>query len=192
MRIFLSVILIIINFQSLAKANDIKELTIEGMSIGDSLLDYFDKDEIKKTFFYKTDDYFAFTSSKYSSENYDGVQFHAKNNDKNFKIVSIEGIKLIDNMNECKKLKKEIVDDVSSIFSNVKKKEDSGNHTYDPTGDSKYFRTTFFTNPKDRWNSIEVACFDWSKELETQFGDKLTVGIKTQIFQTYLAEKAYQ
>ena len=35
--------LIIFNFQSLTKANDIKEFEIEGMSVGSSLLDYFSK-----------------------------------------------------------------------------------------------------------------------------------------------------
>ena len=74
----------------------------------------------------------------------------------------------------------------------LKKKDDSGNHTYDPTGDSKYYRTVFFTNPKDQWNSIEVGCFDWSEKLEKEFADKLTVGIKTQKFQKFMADEAYK
>ena len=36
------------SFQTLSKADDIKDFEIEGMSIGDSLLDYFSKDEIEK------------------------------------------------------------------------------------------------------------------------------------------------
>ena len=50
----------------------------------------------------------------------------------------------------------------------------------------------FFTNPEDKWNSIEVGCFDWSEKLEIRFGDKLTVGIKTQIFQKFTVEEAYK
>ena len=46
-RVFLSVLILIFSLQSWTKADDISEFEIEGMSIGDSLLDYFSKDEIK-------------------------------------------------------------------------------------------------------------------------------------------------
>ena len=35
------------SFQSWTKADDIRDFEIEGMSIGDSLLDYYSKEEIK-------------------------------------------------------------------------------------------------------------------------------------------------
>ena len=50
MRIFLAVLVLISSCQSLAKADDIRDFQIEGMSIGDSLLDYFNEDEIKLQF----------------------------------------------------------------------------------------------------------------------------------------------
>ena len=37
MKIFLSVLILIFNFQSWTKADDIKDFEIEGMSVGDSL-----------------------------------------------------------------------------------------------------------------------------------------------------------
>ena len=192
MRIFLSVLILIFSFQSLSKADDIRDFEIEGISIEDSLLNFFSEDEINKTFLYKSNKYYSFVSTKYSSENYDGIQFHVKNNDKTFTIAAIEGVKLFqNNISECIRLKKIIVNELSSLFIDAEKTEDSGNHEYDPTGDSKYYRTSFFTNPKDEWNSIEVACFDWSEKLEKEFGDKLTVGIKTQIFQKFTVEEAY-
>ena len=46
MRIFLAVLVLIFSLQSWAKADDIKEFEIEGMSVGDSLLDYFSEEEI--------------------------------------------------------------------------------------------------------------------------------------------------
>ena len=42
-NIFL-VLILIFNFQSWTKANDISEFEIEGMSIGDSALDFIEKD----------------------------------------------------------------------------------------------------------------------------------------------------
>ena len=47
MRIFISILILIFSLQSLAKADDVGELEIEGFSIGDSLLEYFSLDEIK-------------------------------------------------------------------------------------------------------------------------------------------------
>ena len=46
MKIFLSVLILIFNLQSWTKADDIRELEIEGISIGDSALDFFSKDII--------------------------------------------------------------------------------------------------------------------------------------------------
>ena len=46
MRIFLSILLLIISFQSWAKANDIKDFELEGLSLGDSLLNFFNKKQI--------------------------------------------------------------------------------------------------------------------------------------------------
>ena len=50
MRVFIAVLVLIFSFQSWTKADDISEFEIEGMSIGDSLLDYFSKNEIKENY----------------------------------------------------------------------------------------------------------------------------------------------
>ena len=48
MRTFLLVLILIFGLQSWTKADDIRDFQLEGMSIGDSLLDYFSKKEIEK------------------------------------------------------------------------------------------------------------------------------------------------
>ena len=48
MRVFLAVLVLIFSLQSLTKADDIRDFEIEGMSIGDSLLEYYEEEEIKK------------------------------------------------------------------------------------------------------------------------------------------------
>ena len=48
MRIFISVLILILGFQSMVKADDIKDFEIEGISIGDSALKFFTKDQIIK------------------------------------------------------------------------------------------------------------------------------------------------
>ena len=47
MRIVLSFIILIFSFQTFSNANDIKEFEIEGMSIGDSLLNFVSKKSVK-------------------------------------------------------------------------------------------------------------------------------------------------
>ena len=47
MKRLLLILILTFSFQSLTKADDINEFEIEGMSVGDSLLDYFNEEEIK-------------------------------------------------------------------------------------------------------------------------------------------------
>ena len=49
MRIFLIVILLVFSFQSWTKADDIRDFEIEGISIGDKLLEHFSKNEINSS-----------------------------------------------------------------------------------------------------------------------------------------------
>ena len=70
MRVFVLVLVLIFSFQSWTKADDISEFEIEGMSIGDSLLDYMNKDEIKKITDYK--------SKKFQSANSNTHTFYLK------------------------------------------------------------------------------------------------------------------
>ena len=63
MRVFIAALVLIFSLQSWTKADDISDFQIEGMSIGDSLLDYMNKDEIKKITDYKSKKFsrFSFT-----------------------------------------------------------------------------------------------------------------------------------
>ena len=48
MKRLLLILILTLNFQSLTKADDVRDLEIEGMSVGDSLLEFFDERTIKK------------------------------------------------------------------------------------------------------------------------------------------------
>ena len=58
MRVFIIVLVLIISFQSWTKADDIRDFQIEGISIGDSALDYFTEEEISDgvEYFYKNEE----------------------------------------------------------------------------------------------------------------------------------------
>ena len=186
-------IILILSFFSYAEGSEIEDFEIEGISIGDSLLDFFEESEIIKKFYYNNKKYFSFGSAKYKSENYDGVQFHVKNNDKKYKIVAIEGMKAFanKNFNECLRLKDEIVKDILKDLDNPKVDTDTGKHNYDSSGNSKYYRTSISLSSKAKYFNLSISCTDWSKELEPQFADKLAVSISNNEFNDYMSTEAY-
>ena len=97
MRIFLSILILILSFQSLTKADDINDFEIEGLSIGDSLLNHFNVNEIKN--FQNYDDLpsdmsfriIEIFSNEMKMELYDSVQIYYMPNDKSFKIHGVNG-----------------------------------------------------------------------------------------------------
>ena len=93
MKLFLSVIILIFGFQSWTKADDVSEFEIEGMSIGESLLNFMSEKQItealesEKAYFYENK--FVTISSwdnrdKY--ETYDNVGIILKQDDSTYKI----------------------------------------------------------------------------------------------------------
>ena len=188
MRTFITVLILIFSLQSWTKADDIRDFQIEGMSIGDSLLNYTTKNKIEteKKHLYKNKEYSSFILKKPSFETFDAIQIHIEDNDEKFIIEGLEGMIFLPNkIKECKKKKKEVVKDLTDFFKNSYIKEDNANHPYDETGKSKFYRTAFLVNPNDKYLSIEVTCFDWSNDLP--FYDKLTVNIKSDKLNDWLA-----
>ena len=90
MKRILAIIVLIFSLQSLTKADDIRDFQIEGMSIGDSLLNYFTEEEInnKEKLYWKKKYISIIFNYLPSFEVYDAVQFTYKTNDKEFKIYS--------------------------------------------------------------------------------------------------------
>ena len=70
MRILLTFIFIFLILQSFSKANDISEFKIDDISIGDSLLDLFNKDTIenKKADYYKDNTFSTISFNSLSEE----------------------------------------------------------------------------------------------------------------------------
>ena len=93
MRVFLSVLILIFSLQSWTKADDIRDFEIEGMSIGDSLLKFYNKKTIDDNkVFYKSNKFYQVSIDKQNFKIYDGVNFQLKNKDKNYIIYSLSGV----------------------------------------------------------------------------------------------------
>ena len=151
MRVFIAALVLIFSFQSWTKAEDISDFEIEGMSIGDSLLDYMTEKEIKKYTgknYYKVDKFLVANFSLPSFKTYDFLVIYVKPNDRNFKIYSINGIIDFNNIHQCTNKRDEINKKLSEKFREAKK-------TY-------HLNEIDFNFKSGR--SISIACYDWSKE----------------------------
>ena len=178
MRIFLTVLILIFSIQSWTKGDDIKDFEIEGMSIGDSLLDYFSEDEIKndksKYIYPKSNKFTLWVPKNNSYQIYDAVQIHFKTNDPKYIVYGIDGhIYYFDNIEKCYPKKKNIYKDIKKNFPNVEVSSHTGKHSLD---DNTIVEQTIFTLDQ---GYVALECYDWSKNLEDKYGDKLSLGIST-------------
>ena len=125
MKKFLAILILILTFQTPSWADDIRDFQIEGISVGDSLLDYYSEDEIisYKTTPYKSKKWAQYANYFDNPDTYEGFMVHFKNDDSKYIIGSIEGLIIYkNNIEECYELKKTIVSNFDTTFSNIKKK----------------------------------------------------------------------
>ena len=110
-KLYVYLFLVFFALQTPSSSDDIRDFQIEGMSIGDSLLDYFSKKQIinnKVDYSYKNNDFYAVKfDNLISSEIYDGGEVYLKTNDENYIIYHIFGAISFDNknINDCYKKK---------------------------------------------------------------------------------------
>ena len=183
------IIIIFISFQTLSMADDIRDFEIEGMSIGDSLLDFVGKDKIQsEKFFYnqaKNNKKFAHFDFLVSS-NYDKVNVGFKNTDTKFVIKKISGfIWFKDNIKSCLKKKDEIVNSIQSIFSNITVENFEKKRHFADKNSYTYLSVFYFPGKKPQ-NSVRVECYDWSKSLT--YTDHLNVSIVLSEYDKWLNE----
>ena len=176
------VLVLTFGLQSWTKAEDISEFEIEGMSVGDSLLDYFSEKKINNFFNYDNlpSDMKFRIAEFYSKEDmemyrYDGMQIYYKPEDKKFIIHGVAGHILCSNKNktECNKVYENIVNSISSNFQNLKGKEKTFKAFDDKSGKSIVTNYTFNLDK----GAITVTFTDWSNEVK--WVDNVGVDVST-------------
>ena len=181
MRIIIIIITLFINLQSLTKADDISDFEIEGLSIGDSLLNHFSVMEIKN--FQNYDDLpsdmsfriIEIFANEMKMELYDSVQIYYKPNDKTFKIQGVNGGLFCDTKNMCINKYDEIKKDISKLFGDTLKSDNfNGKHMDDDTGQSVYEYIVYY-HPN---GEIAVGYTDWAKHMN--YNDNVSIDISTQ------------
>ena len=189
MKKLLAIVILILTFQAPSQADDIRDFQIEGMSIGDSLLDYFSEEEIKKDtqkVFPKSNKFLSITFRFLPKfEVYDGVQFFYKKNDKKYIVYQITGQIYYEDFKDCNKKYNKIVSEFSDLFPDATMR-DEGHREHSKLKSSYYQRTWF---KFDSGDNVYVVCYDWSEE--TNMRDGLGVAINQKEYYNFLQNDAY-
>ena len=187
-------------------ADDISDFSIEGMSIGDSLLDYMTEDEILEEIELNKDRYYYLEEpNKYAHINlyinlkqYDGLSLFVKNNspnnyvtDKNEKytILALRGSKqFIENFDDCIKERDEIVEILSRMFPNAEQYDQTKAYTADPSGNS-IFKTVFFILSSGA--QIDAYCTNLEETFRTKknWTEGLSVSLSSSVVRDWLNGK---
>ena len=190
-RIIFYFFIILFSFKTnISYSNNIKEFTIEDISIGDSTLDFFSKKEIlnNNMDYYKKDDFITIGFNNHSSlKQYEWLQISYKKNDKKYLVESLDGILPFRNdYSGCLKKKTNIVQEIKNM-TGVEPDEFEGKHGADPTGNSKFSNSEFEVDN----DFIIISCIDWSKKMEEKFFDHLKVWIGTSEFYDFITSNPY-
>ncbi len=188
MKTFLSIIIFILALQSWARTDEISDFKIEGIGLGDSLLNFFDENKIikSKRDFYNDDEFLVSLLPTLEEDTmYGYIQVHYKKNDKRFIVYGIDGLIDVD-IQECLKMQKDVVNEISSMFSKLKMK---GPFTYEHSADVTGKSTTKHYEWRFDKANIEVVCYDFAKPMK--YPDGLNVAIQSDELQNWLNAKAY-
>jgi hypothetical protein len=188
--------LFVLLFSSSVFADDLSDLQIEGISIGDSLLDYFSEKEIQNNqeYYYKDNKMStaAFNNIQFF-KTFDLVQFNYKSNDKNYIINAIDGVISFEyNFEECSTKQNEIISDILVVFNDqITFQESHSNHGADVTGKSKVKHKFYQFESGDY---LLLQCIDWSKKMEDEYNyyDHLKVALVTNELMDWLNNEAYK
>ena len=194
MRVFVAVLVLIFSFQSWAKADDISDFEVEGISVGDSLLNHISEDEILKNivnYNYKNDKYYvtSIQTLKYLKL-YEFIEIYLKKNDKKYIIYSIDAANFYDSKDKCLKDMDNITKDISEIFtSQINSNKDKLINHGDPSGKSIYYRTDWKINNGD---FVAIECYFWSQEIKDKYnyGDHLRISATRKKIDDWLRYEA--
>jgi len=127
MKRLLLILILTLSFQSWTKADEINEISIEGISVGESALKYFSKQDIKNNSwdYYKNKKFTPVQNKGFSFfKQYDAVDFDFKTNDKGYLIYSLSGVIFFkkEDIKKCFKMMNEIDIEISKVLQSFKRK----------------------------------------------------------------------
>lgn len=181
MRIFFVVLVLIFSLQSWTKADKISDFQIEGMSIGESALKYFSKNELKRNKQKKW-----YNKNNYSTSTINNTNISYKSEDKAYLIVGLETYEFIDIELCLEKLTKEF-NSLKDLFgANIKIVGPTRTKHWADKSNNSWYEGYYFNFPNK--DSISVECYNWSNKITSKNGwqDHLRFMIRTDEFINFL------
>ena len=198
-------IILVISFQISSFANDIRDLKIEGMSIGDSALSYFDEKQLEDgEQGWHNYGYEEFSTSLVSGKGiYDWFLVSYRSDDDNFIIEALVGglEKTNYDNKECNKKLDNVASNMSEAFTNTRQDKKiyelktDASRTYPFTGKSTVTSLSF--NFKDE-GEIILECYKIDKDVNQNDSfittilsqkDSFRINVRSRVFINYLNNK---
>ena len=156
--------LILFSFQTSSLGSDISDVQIEGISIGDSLLDYYSEKEIKDFKTYIEGDRYTYFTSTNTSKIYDGIDFLFRTYDKKYIIFSISAFIDYDTyIYKCHKKLNELDKELSAILNDAKRRRDTSKHPADKSGKSTIKQISYDLKSG---GGASIGCINWSSKMD--------------------------
>ncbi len=179
-KLYTYLFLIFFNFSASSFAEEIKEIEIEGMSLGKSLLKYISEEEIKATTVPDVyEDKFEVMLFDKKPLRYDWITATYKSNDKKYIIYGIAGVKdFPNNIENCYKEQDRIRGEISINLKNwgILILEEKENSTYKP-----------MTYEDNHGHAISVACYNYPESPEI---NNLKLSLDAKEFKNYIKDRA--
>ena len=193
MKRLLLILILTLSFQPLTKADDLRDIEIEGISIGDSLLDFITESQIMERAFYPYNSNKFYQSGMLSNsfETYEYLQFNLKKDDSKYIIYGMSGKIFFENdIKSCLKKKDIIFNEILNLFNKADIETSTHNipHDYDKTGESLIYANDI---DMSSGGTIRVYCTDWSNKL-SEYLDNLKVTIGSQELTDFFNNEAYK
>ena len=190
MKRLLLILILTFSFQSWTKADDIRDFEIEGISIGDNLINYMTKKDIinnDEGHYPKNSKFFEvnYTGTK---NQYDFINFGVKRKDNNFAIYYIRAMNIVDNKNQCIKIKNVIAKDLKKLFPNSYFQEGNQKH-YFYKNSTQYISQFSFKSDANASDHTRVECMivsDKDKKIHGDLMSTLEVIISAEEFSKWL------
>jgi len=170
-------------------AEDISDFEIEGMSVGDSALNFFTKKHIENNTFDYPNKKFMLVQNDgpLFFETYDAVDFHYKTDDPNYIIQNISGIIFYNNnFDECNNKLDIIVEELSEVFNLKESDKFFEKFSGDKSGKSKFSEMYF----ELKSGFALVQCYDFATDYDSS--DFLNVALDNFEINTWLSDEAWK
>ena len=182
-----------LSLQSLTKAEDIRDFEVEGISIGDSLLDFYQENEINKSYYPKSKKFYYSWFTINDSNKYSEIQIVLKDKDKKYIVQSLRAGKMFPNkIDKCLIEKKALVREFKQMVGKSVQINDYPKYKHSNSYPNSFVYTTQFDFKNN--DLIRIFCMDWSTKVEEDIGwkDNLSLEIQKKTYRNWLDNEAYK